>query len=304
MSDNSSSKARKGRISSARHIVQALILALFCIPPLAVGMGLFGQGSGSDELAQTASTLPFFGSLSSTTIFGLKVMDPFAMLEAIAASKAFDPAWLLAALPVLVLYGLIRGRAFCGWACPVNFALEGVDFLRAKLGIKVAEHAVPRHAKLWIALAVLVLCALTGTLVFEVFSPISAINKGIVFGSLTGLVVLGAIVVAELFWGHRVWCRSLCPLGGMYEALGRVGFVSVKMDSDRCIHCDKCRTACICDPDILDGVLDGGRRRVEAGDCMLCGKCIDICPTEALSLGVCAPTVGTPAASPHAESAA
>ena len=77
----------KGHISLARHIVQVLVLALFCIPPLAVGQGLFGVTSGSEELAQTASTLPFFGSLSSSTIAGLVLADPFAVLETIVASK-------------------------------------------------------------------------------------------------------------------------------------------------------------------------------------------------------------------------
>ena len=97
-------------------------------------------------------------------------------------------------------------------------------------GIDVREMPVPRHAKLWIALAVLGLSALTGVPVFEAFSPISAVNKGILFGAVTGVWVLLAIVLTELFWGYRVWCRSLCPLGGFYEARGRFGQVNVKID--------------------------------------------------------------------------
>ena len=49
--------------------------------------------------------------------------------------------------------------------------------------------------KLWIALAVLGLSALTGVPVFEAFSPISAVNKGILFGAVTGVWVLLAIVL-------------------------------------------------------------------------------------------------------------
>ena len=217
------------------------------------------------------------------------MLDPFGALEMICASKSFELGWLTAALPVLLVYGLIRGRVFCGWVCPVNLLLECVDWLRAKLGLKVAEHALPRHTKLWVALGILALSALSGTLVFEAFSPISAINKGIIFGSLTGALVLLAIVIAELFWAHRVWCRALCPLGGFYEALGTLGFVSVKMDADACTHCSACRGACICDPEILDGVLDEGEGRVIAGDCMLCGKCVSACPSDALGFGVAAP---------------
>ena len=162
---------------------------------LAAGWSLFGTSVGGDDAAATPAQLPFFGSLSSSSIGGLDILDPFGALQVIAASKTFELDWLLAALPVLIVYGLIRGRAFCGWVCPVNLLLEIVDFARRKLRIDVREMPVPRHAKLWIALAVLGLSALTGVPVFEAFSPISAVNKGILFGAVTGVWVLLAIAV-------------------------------------------------------------------------------------------------------------
>jgi len=120
--------------------------------------------------------------------------------------------------------------------------------------------------------------------VFEALSPISFINKGILFGSMVGGVTLLAIVVAELFWGHRVWCRSICPLGGFYEVVGKVGLVNVRMEHDKCIGCEKCKKACLCDPEILDAVVADEDIMVRAGDCMLCGKCVEACPTCALSI--------------------
>ena len=272
---------RAFRWSWLRHAVQAAALVLFAAPVLAAGWSLFGTSVGGD--AATPAQLPFFGSLSSSSIGGLDILDPFGALQVIAASKTFELDWLLAALPVLIVYGLIRGRAFCGWVCPVNLLLEIVDFARRKLRIDVREMPVPRHAKLWIALAVLGLSALTGVPVFEAFSPISAVNKGILFGAVTGVWVLLAIVLTELFWGYRVWCRSLCPLGGFYEALGRFGQVNVKIDPAACIHCDACKHACLSDPAILEPALDGCDAIVRAGDCMACGSCIDACPTRALS---------------------
>ena len=109
------------------------------------------------------------------------------------------------------------------------------------------------------------------------------------FGSFAGVFTLVAIVFAELFWAHRVWCRALCPLGGMYETLGCVGLVSVKIDHDLCVHCGACQAACLCDPEILDDVLSGKAGRVVAGDCMLCGKCVDACPHSALEIGFAPP---------------
>lgn len=284
MSEASPASSRRGfRWAWVRHAVQVLALALFAAPVLATGWSLLGLSVGGEEPAATPAQLPFFGSLSSSSVAGVNVLDPFGMLQVAAASKTFEVDWLLAALPVLIVYGLIRGRAFCGWVCPVNLLMEIVDAVRRKLRIEVREMPVPRHAKLWIALAVLALSALTSVPVFEAFSPISAINKGILFGAVTGLWVLAAIVAVELFWGHRVWCRSLCPLGGFYEALGRVGQVNVKLDREACIHCDACKRSCLSDPAILDPVLTERDVIVRAGDCMACGSCIDACPTRALS---------------------
>lgn len=285
MSDVSNAP-RRLHWSWMRHTVQAAVALLFAMPVLLAGWSLFGQSVGGDEAAATPSQLPFFGSLSSSSIGGVNILDPFGVLQIAAASKTFELDWLLAALPVLVVYGLIRGRAFCGWVCPVNLLLEIVDAVRRKLHIEVREMPIPRHTKLWIALAVLILSALTSVPVFEAFSPISAINKGILFGAVTGVWVLLAIVAVELFWGHRVWCRSLCPLGGFYEALGRIGQVNVKLAHTACIHCDACKHSCLSDPAILDAVLAERDSIVRAGDCMACGSCIDVCPTRALSFSL------------------
>lgn len=278
--------AKKFKWLWARRTVQLGVLVAFASPLLLAGWNLFGLFTGGDDAVSTPAALPFFGSLSSSSLGGVSLLDPFATLQIAAASKTFELTWLFYALPIVVVYGLIRARAFCGWVCPVNLLLEGVDFLRRKLHLTVHEAPIPRHTKLWIAAAVVALSAVAGVALFEAFSPISAINKGILFGSMAGLWVLIAIVAIELFWGHRVWCRSLCPLGGFYEALGRIGLVNVKLNRDACIHCDACRDACLADPIILEPLLAERDAVVRAGDCMACGACIDVCPTRALSFGI------------------
>lgn len=267
-----------------RRAVQIAVLLAFTIPVLISGWALFGLSTGGDDPVATPAEQPLYGTLSSSDIIGIDLIDPFAALQIAAASKSFTVDWLLFALPILVIYALIRGRAFCGWVCPVNLLLEFTDWLRIKLGIQVRERTVPRHTKLWVALAVIVVSFAVGFPAFEAFSPISAVNKGIILGSTAGLVTLTIIIILELFWSHRIWCRALCPVGGFYEAIGRVGIFSVKIDRDTCIHCDACKGACIADPEILDPVLTELATFVRAGDCMLCGKCIDACPTKALSV--------------------
>ena len=267
-----------------RHIVQVIVLVVFLAPVFLAGWSLFGGTVGGDNAMGTPADVFFYGSLSSSSIFGINLLDPFAFLQYVVASKSLALDALVAVLPVLVFYGLIRGRVFCGWTCPVNLLLEIIDWIRSKLNIKVEERVLPRHAKVYVAGGVLVLSLVLSFPVFEALSPISFINKGLIFGSLVGGITLLAVILVELFWGHRVWCRALCPLGGSYEVVGKVGLVNVAIDNETCIGCNKCKKVCLCDPEILDAPVAGEDAIVRAGDCMLCGKCIEACPVDALSI--------------------
>ena len=267
-----------------RHAVQVVVLLLFAAPVLMAGWALFGGTVGGDNAMPTPAGFPFYGSLSSSSLFGITLVDPFAALQVAAAAKAFTLEMLLGLLPFLVIYALIRARVFCGWVCPVNLLLEIVDWLRKKARLKVEERVLPRHVKVYVAAGVLVLSLILSVPVFEALSPISFINKGLVFGSMGGGLTLLSILLVELFWGHRVWCRAICPLGGFYEVVGKVGLVNVRIDHEACIGCNKCKAACLCDPEILSDAVAGADDMVRAGDCMLCGKCVEACPCQALSI--------------------
>lgn len=282
MSRSSDIQTPRSRWRNTRRTVQLAMFLLFLSPLLISGWSLWGLTAGGDDPLTTPSEAPFYGSLSSSQLGPIELIDPFVTLQVIAATKSFDASWLFYALPLLLLFGLIGARVFCGWICPVNLFLEGLDFVREKLGIKLEERVVPRRAKVFIALGIVVLSAIISVPLFETFSPISAVNKFFLFGSTAGLISLALIVVMELFWGHRVWCRALCPLGGFYQAIGRIGILKVRIEKTRCTHCESCKKVCIVDPEILEPAVDGDADYVFAGDCMLCGKCIDVCPAQAL----------------------
>ncbi len=273
---------RIGRVTAARRVVQCAMLVLFCLPLVAAGWGLAGKFSGGDAAVPTPAEGVFYGSLASSSVGGVTLLDPLAALQVAAASRDLAPVLAVGVLPVLVAYGLVRGRAFCGWVCPVNLLGEATDWLRRRLGIEVRERAVPRHAKLGVAAAVVALSALVGVPVFEMFNPVGAVNRGLLFGALAGVWTLVAVLVCDLLWSRRVWCRALCPMGGLYEALGRAGQVNVAIDHDACVQCDRCKAVCLADPVILEPALSGEDVIVRAGDCLACGACVDACPADAL----------------------
>ena len=115
------------KITVARRIVQVFTLVLFCLPPLFAGWGLAGLFVGGDGEVATPAEGVFFGSLSSSSVAGAPLFDPLGALEVTVASRSLLAASALTgALLVVVVYGLVRGRAFCGWVCPVNLIGEGV----------------------------------------------------------------------------------------------------------------------------------------------------------------------------------
>lgn len=254
----------------ARRIVQFGVLLLFLTPLFLVKI----EGENF-----------FFGTLSSSTFLNIVLTDPFGALEIIFASKTVTSTLLIGAVIVLVFYGLIRGRVFCGWACPVNLILEFANQLRKIFKIKKKyDIKINRHTKIWAAAVILVLSFLTSLPVFELFSPIGTVMKGFIFATSLGVWSFAAIVIAEVFFAERVWCRALCPIGGFYQVVGKVGNFHVKIDHTKCVHCNRCKQVCLADSEILVPAVDGNAKYVTAGDCMLCGKCVDNCHDDALSI--------------------
>ena len=71
-----------------------------------------------------------------------------------------------------------------------------------------------------------------------------------------------------------VWCRYLCPVGGMYSALAELSPCKVRRNEDNCIHCHRCTRVCHA---FIDVEEDAVVRDTECDGCM---DCVKICPAE------------------------
>lgn len=251
----------------ARRIVQFSIIALFLSP-------LFFVEVEGDNF--------FFGSLASSTFVGIVLSDPFGALQVMLASKKVNLVYMSGALIIFMFYLLVRGRVFCSWVCPVNTLLEFTGKLRKY--IKAPDKTYNRHSKKYLALLILLLSFIIGVPVFELFSPIGFTMRNALFTFGIGIWIILAIVLFELLISKRGWCRYFCPLGGFYQSIGKVGVFKVHFDHEACVGCDKCRSVCFADPMILEPGIFRESKYVLAGDCSLCGKCIDHCPFDALKI--------------------
>ncbi|TCS75363.1 quinol dehydrogenase ferredoxin subunit NapH [Effusibacillus lacus] len=252
-----------------RRTVQILILLLFLSP-------LFLVKVEGDNF--------FYGSLASSQIFGIQLSDPLGALQVTLAAKELHWGYLGSALLILTAYLLLSGRVFCSWVCPVNTLLETTDLLRKKL--KLPDKRFARNTKVYVMLAVLGLSFAIGVPVFEIISPIGSVMRNLLFLWGIGLFFLTAIVLFDLLVSKRGWCRYFCPVGGFYQLIGRFGLFRVRIDHDKCVHCQQCKKVCFAEPSILEPAITGKESFVSAGDCSLCGACVDVCSHQALTLGL------------------
>lgn len=234
-------------------------------------------------MAAPAPGLDFFrGNLAAAELLGAPLADPLAFLQALIGGRVLVLSFLGSALLVGFGYFLAGGRSFCGWICPVGLITELGDKLARFLGC--AGKSIPLASSRWSLGLVLLTVALTGIPLFEVLSPIGIVNRAIAFASLLPLLLPAAILLVEIFVSRRVWCRSLCPLGGFYSLLARFSPLRVGFIEERCTHCGDCLQVCPV-REVLAPSLERGAPQITAGDCSRCLACIDRCPAKALKIG-------------------
>ncbi len=198
----------------------------------------------------------------------------------------FDPV-LPAGIVIIIgaiATSLIFKRGFCGWICPVGTVWEGASWLGRKV-LKRDNFRLPRRVDLTLRGARYVFAALL-MLWLAAVSVAEAINFQqlpyyatvdakmlLLFATPVYLAVIGLAFVGMMLLGN-VWCRYLCPLGGVYGACGVVSACTVVRDAEECIDCGKCAKACHA------AVPVDTLRSVHAPECDGCQDCVRACPAE------------------------
>lgn len=276
----------KGRLYNARTIVSIVYLALFFTLP-------FVRVQGA----------PFFlfNILERRFIFfGITFWPQDFFIFGIG---------MLAFIVFIVLFTVVFGRVFCGWACPQTIFMEMVfrrieywiegDAAQQKLlnrqtwnADKVIRKTAKHFAFLMIAFLIantfLAYIIGTGQLFKMISEPLSEH-----IGGFISLLVFSAVFYGVYAWFREQVCLIVCPYGRLQGVMTDKDSILVTYDHVRgeprakfrktgregkgdCVDCKLCVKVCPTGIDIRNGTQL---------ECVNCTACIDVCNTMMTGTG-------------------
>ncbi|MBN2583700.1 MAG: 4Fe-4S binding protein [Planctomycetes bacterium] len=264
------------RISQTAFLLLFLVLFLYVLWPY-----------GSPQVAELRQGREF---VDAETMLRL---DPLLSLAVSLASRTLVAA--LAWAGVVLLFGVIFPRVFCGYVCPLGTLIDLWDWAVARRvrRFRACRHGHWVHVKYYLLAAVLV-AALCGGMVAGYVAPIALLTRGLLVTlaplevgltrgwnlvplmhlghALAAVPLLGVLILS--FLGPRFWCRYVCPTGALFSLAARLRLTDRKV-SEACVRCGRCRASCP-----FDAIRDDFTTR--GADCTFCQICGGACPVGAI----------------------
>lgn len=191
--------------------------------------------------------------------------------------------WLICTLTV--------GRGWCSWICFYGGWEEGFRHVAKKPRIKVlAKNKEIREFQFGFFFFIILasLCELA-CIYCEWFCPFKLVTEYSPVNSTPSLIAtilfiglfLGLVVLLPILTKKRMQCSTLCPFGAFASLTDRFSIFQMKIDSEKCVGCMKCASACPFNAiDIKTIQEKKGRPEIT---CAKCGECIKACPQKAIS---------------------
>lgn len=217
---------------------------------------------------------------------------PIGALQAVNGSSQFSFSFYVAG--VLLAFGVLLGRAVCGWLCPFGLFQELIHKIPSpkrnlKKGFVYIKYLILIVFVLILPLAVTDYMGMGKPAFCQYICPAGTLEGGLfllasheslrkAIGALFSLkaavlilTLIGCVIV------YRFFCRVLCPLGAIYGLFNKISLFRLEVDNHKCIGCGKCKEVCKMEVDPV--------KTPDSAECIRCGACADICPAGAVCMG-------------------
>ena len=218
--------------------------------------------------------------LSLFVLFWLVIPLGFRVTVPILGGQwgSFPQLHTVGSLTFFVYFGIVLlfgKRVDCGWCCPCVTARETIGFPFRDKTVRNSVWWKLRHLK-WLTLGMLVVY-----LALMIYDASTAYNRGgkYFYGFITYIYYASFLFIP--LTGNRNFCRVLCPFAALWGVLSVSGFYRIKASKEDCIGCKLCEEVCDMGIPIATMVKDKGQ--IRSIECMGCGRCVNICPQNALS---------------------
>jgi len=225
-------------------------------------------------------------------IFGIWLgATPSPMESIVKLSKCFagmqgGPTAIAISFVLFSLFSLWGAKLICSWGCQLGALQEtlfNIPLFRKKYKFQI-PFCLSLGVRLILFIVFFVLLFNIGVSIknFVVYHHVNYF-KIYHFDDLTkvALYSLPVFVIAS-FFVFRPFCQFVCPFGLWAWILESLAINKIKIDQDKCIHCNKCVESC--PTQAMKGIYQD-KRKFFLPDCWSCGNCIEACPTDAISYG-------------------
>jgi cytochrome c oxidase accessory protein FixG len=189
---------------------------------------------------------------------------------------------MLAFVVLIIVFTVVFGRLFCGWACPQTIFLEMIfrriefwidgDWNQQKKLDKMPWKGIKLRKRLlkwfiyWIISFIIANTFLAYIIGIDDLMDIITSPPSQHAGGLIAIIIFTTVFFSVFTWFREQVCIAVCPYGRLQGVLLDENSVLVAYDYKRGEPRGKFRKG-------------EDRKKAGKGDCIDCGQCVNVCPT-------------------------
>lgn len=173
----------------------------------------------------------------------------------------------------IMLFTVLYGRIWCGWACPQT-VLSDFSRLLQRVAAGLSGHPVLR-ALLSHAFLLAFSAFIAASLLWYFIPPAEMIRDALALAlgpwTAGSWMLFSVLVYLNLAFVRQRFCSGVCPYARMQSSFFDLRTLTIAFDAERseeCIGCEACTRTCPAGIDIRDGLQVA---------CINCAECVDAC---------------------------